>query len=137
MSLTKLSTRFADSTPKIESMITMYGSNLQVDLQQRGVEFSQLFKRFDHMRAALLEPMPPMERELNDNEVNSMAVLDQYDARSCFVDQSICYKNGDTSPMRCHVNDASRPIEIRSVNRVATFSAVSIGSGQSERNGNF
>ncbi len=38
---------------------------LQIDLQQRGVEFSQLFRKFDHMRAALLEPMPPMERDTN------------------------------------------------------------------------
>ncbi len=35
----------------------------QVDLQQRGVEYSQLFRKFEHMRAALLEPMPPMEKD--------------------------------------------------------------------------
>ena len=63
MSLTKLSTRFPNATPKIQEIIDAFGSHLQIDLQQRGVEFSQLFRKFDHMRAALLEPMPPMERD--------------------------------------------------------------------------
>ena len=50
MSLTKLSTRFPRATPKIQEIIDAFGSHLQVDLQQRGLEFSQLFKKFDHMR---------------------------------------------------------------------------------------
>ena len=63
MSITKLSTRFPNATPKIQEIINAFGSNLQIDLQQRGVEFSQLFRKFDNMRAALLEPMPPMEKD--------------------------------------------------------------------------
>ena len=72
MSLTKLSTRFPNATPKIQEIIDAFGSHLQIELQQRGAEFSQLFRKFDHMRAALLEPMPPMERDtsmLNDTDV--------------------------------------------------------------------
>ena len=64
VSVTKLSTRFPGATPKIQDIIDAFGSHLEVDLQQRGVEFSQLFKRFDSMRSALLEPMPPMERDM-------------------------------------------------------------------------
>ena len=64
MSVAKLSTRFpGGSTPKIQEIIDAFGSHLEIDLQQRGVEFSQLFRKFDGMRAALLEPMPPMERD--------------------------------------------------------------------------
>ena len=40
-----------------------FGSHLEIDLQQRGVEFSQLFRKHNAMRTALLEPMPPMERD--------------------------------------------------------------------------
>lgn len=32
-----------------------------MELQQRGVEFSQLFTRYDALRPALMERMPPME----------------------------------------------------------------------------
>lgn len=39
----------------------MFGCNLNVELQQRGIEFSQLFRKYDHLRPALLERMPPME----------------------------------------------------------------------------
>lgn len=63
MSLTKLSTRFPSATPKIQEIIGVFASHVQIDLQQRGAEFSQLFRNFDNMRAALLEPMPPFERD--------------------------------------------------------------------------
>jgi AP-1 complex subunit gamma-1 len=42
-------------------IIDSFGSHLNVDLQQRGVEFSQLFKDFSHLRDGLLEKMPPMQ----------------------------------------------------------------------------
>ena len=38
-----------------------FGCHLNVELQQRGVEFSQLFTRHEALRPALLERMPPME----------------------------------------------------------------------------
>ncbi|XP_014204576.1 AP-1 complex subunit gamma-1 isoform X2 [Copidosoma floridanum] len=68
LSLTKLSSRFqrGNDTPppfyrKIRHIIDTFGSNLNIELQQRGIEFSQLFKKYDHLRPALLERMPPME----------------------------------------------------------------------------
>lgn len=67
MSVTKLSTRFPNSTPKIQEIIDDFGCHLEIDLQQRGVEFSTLFRQFDGMRAAILEPMPPMERDTSMN----------------------------------------------------------------------
>uniref|UniRef100_A0ABD2WIW1 AP-1 complex subunit gamma n=1 Tax=Trichogramma kaykai TaxID=54128 RepID=A0ABD2WIW1_9HYME len=68
LSLTKLSTRFQrgndETLPfyrKIRQIIDTFGSNLNIELQQRGIEFSQLFRKYDHLRPALLERMPPME----------------------------------------------------------------------------
>jgi len=63
MSLTKLSTRFNSATSSIQQTIDAFGSHLDVDLQQRGVEFGQLFRSQSSMRPQLLEPMPPMERD--------------------------------------------------------------------------
>ncbi|XP_016837777.1 AP-1 complex subunit gamma-1 isoform X4 [Nasonia vitripennis] len=68
LSLTKLSTRFQrgnDMLPpfyrKIRQIIDTFGSNLHIELQQRGIEFSQLFRKYDHLRPSLLERMPAME----------------------------------------------------------------------------
>lgn len=54
---------------KIRQIIDAFGSHLNVELQQRGVEFSQLFKKYEYLRPALLERMPPMEvaRTSHDN----------------------------------------------------------------------
>ncbi|XP_077983462.1 AP-1 complex subunit gamma-1-like isoform X2 [Glandiceps talaboti] len=59
--LMKLSTRFTTAVDYIKKVISAYGPSLDVELQQRSVEYSALFKGFDHMRPALLERMPPME----------------------------------------------------------------------------
>lgn len=42
-------------------IIETFGTHLDVELQQRGIEFTQLFKAYNHLRPALLEKMPPMQ----------------------------------------------------------------------------
>lgn len=44
----------------VKDIIETFGSHLNIDLQQRGVEFSQLFGNYNHLREALLEKMPAM-----------------------------------------------------------------------------
>jgi len=61
MSLVKLSTRFNCDTDKIREVVEVFGSHVHMELQQRGVEFTQLFGKYDHLRRPLLERMPPME----------------------------------------------------------------------------
>ncbi|XP_075220682.1 adaptor protein complex 1, gamma subunit isoform X2 [Lycorma delicatula] len=60
-SLTKLSTRFQSETNKIRELIEAFGSHVNMELQQRGVEYTQLFGKYNHLRSGLLERMPPME----------------------------------------------------------------------------
>ncbi|XP_075911119.1 AP-1 complex subunit gamma-1 isoform X3 [Petromyzon marinus] len=57
----KLSTRFS-STNRIRKVVSIYGSSIDMELQQRAVEYTTLFHKFDYMRPALLERMPVMER---------------------------------------------------------------------------
>ncbi|XP_072389178.1 AP-1 complex subunit gamma-1 isoform X1 [Diabrotica undecimpunctata] len=72
MSLMKLSTRFNSTHNKIQQIISSFCSSLHVELQQRGVEYSQLFGKYSHLRPALLERMPPMEitRTQTENQTN-------------------------------------------------------------------
>jgi len=63
VSLTKLSTRFPGSAGSIQAVVEAFSTNLDVDLQQRGVEFGQLFKSQNTLRPQVLEPMPPLERD--------------------------------------------------------------------------
>lgn len=72
MSLTKLSTRFNSTNNKIQQIISSFCSSLHVELQQRGVEYSQLFGKYSHLRPPLLERMPPMEltRSQSDHHTN-------------------------------------------------------------------
>uniref|UniRef100_A0A673KR70 AP-1 complex subunit gamma-1-like n=1 Tax=Sinocyclocheilus rhinocerous TaxID=307959 RepID=A0A673KR70_9TELE len=57
----KLSTRITDNNLKIY-IVSIYGSCIDLELQQRAVEYNALFKKYDHMRAAVLERMPVMDK---------------------------------------------------------------------------
>ncbi len=65
----KLSARFTHSSERIQKMTTPYTQSLDTELQQRSVEFSALITSHDHMRAGLLERMPPMEKK-EEKQVN-------------------------------------------------------------------
>uniref|UniRef100_A0AAZ3SK37 AP-1 complex subunit gamma n=1 Tax=Oncorhynchus tshawytscha TaxID=74940 RepID=A0AAZ3SK37_ONCTS len=51
-----------DLLNRIKKVVSIYGSSIDVELQQRAVEYNALFKKYDHMRPALLERMPIMEK---------------------------------------------------------------------------
>lgn len=57
---------------EIKCIIDAFGSHLNVDLQQRSVEFSQLFKTHSNLRPALLEKMPPMQVSRVQNDSNDL-----------------------------------------------------------------
>ncbi|XP_048464139.1 AP-1 complex subunit gamma-1-like [Rhincodon typus] len=68
----KLSTRLQSSTNRIRKAVSIYGSSLDVELQQRAVEYSALFMRFDHMRPALLERMPLIQKSAANGPVQTV-----------------------------------------------------------------
>lgn len=49
---------------------------MNVDLQQRGIEFSQLFRNHNNLRPALLEKMPPMQITRNMSQENGDSTQD-------------------------------------------------------------
>lgn len=56
------------SFSEIKDIIETFGSHLNIDLQQRGVEFAQLFGSHSHLRESLLEKMPAMTiNKMNGN----------------------------------------------------------------------
>ncbi|XP_058826477.1 AP-1 complex subunit gamma-1 isoform X3 [Topomyia yanbarensis] len=72
VSLAKLSTRIQskDEEAKAKQIIEAFGTHLHIDLQQRGVEFSQLFLEYSHLRPALLEKMPKIQKSLTNGTDN-------------------------------------------------------------------
>ncbi|XP_052229804.1 AP-1 complex subunit gamma-1-like isoform X2 [Dreissena polymorpha] len=69
--LMKLSTRFTHTKDAILTVTSRYSSSTQTELQQRAVEYTTIFRKYDHMRSALLEPMPLMQKS------RSTAVLEE------------------------------------------------------------
>lgn len=57
MAMIKLSTRFSQADEAIRSAITVFGTNMNLELQQRSAEFVELLKKHG-LRSALLERMP-------------------------------------------------------------------------------
>lgn len=58
----KLSTRFANSTDRIRTIISIYATTHDTELQQRSNEYTTIFEGFNHLRPALLERMPVADR---------------------------------------------------------------------------
>ncbi|XP_020609742.1 AP-1 complex subunit gamma-1-like [Orbicella faveolata] len=73
----KLSTRFTATMERIKNVINQFEVNMDVELQQRGVEFGSLFNKHDSMRSALLEKMPVMESKLSPEPVTNGEVPSQ------------------------------------------------------------
>lgn len=63
LAVLKLSVRFTETNERIEKIVKPYSRSLDMELQQRSVEFLSLTKSYKHIAGPLLERMPPMERE--------------------------------------------------------------------------
>ncbi|XP_048867521.1 AP-1 complex subunit gamma-like 2 [Brienomyrus brachyistius] len=71
----KLSTRISRNVDRIRSIVSIYGSCIDVELQQRAVEYNALFKKYDHMRAAVLERMPVIDKSSPGHDNGEPAVI--------------------------------------------------------------
>lgn len=60
--LMKLSVRFPDNSSRVKQIMDIYGCHMNVELQQRAVEFCTLFSRHGNLRPSLLEKMPPLTK---------------------------------------------------------------------------
>ncbi|XP_050076880.1 AP-1 complex subunit gamma-1 [Anopheles maculipalpis] len=100
VSLAKLSTRIRskEEETRVKQMIEAFGSHLNIDLQQRGVEFAQLFRDYSHLRPALLEKMPKIQKTLpNGTDVDGGGAFD--DQQQPSIDLIEGGDDGDSSLM--------------------------------------
>lgn len=68
--LGKLTTRFPDHKDQIKSVMSIYGCNMNLELQQRAVEYNSILKRYENLRDGLFEQMPPIELKTNNYPIN-------------------------------------------------------------------
>lgn len=59
--LIKLTTRFPVLSEHVQSIMSVYGCNMNLDLQQRAVEYHTVLKKFDNLKEGLYEQMQPFE----------------------------------------------------------------------------
>ncbi|XP_040157950.1 AP-1 complex subunit gamma-1-like [Anopheles arabiensis] len=72
VSLAKISVRIDGCIPEIQNIINAFRVHMNIDLQQRANEFSQLFTNYKHLRTSLLEKMPKLKlSELTTSEYNA------------------------------------------------------------------
>lgn len=64
----KLTTRFTTCTEQIQYIINNFTTNTDVELQQRSVEYDAIFRKYETLRPGLLERMPTVKAESNNNE---------------------------------------------------------------------
>ncbi|RNA25888.1 AP-1 complex subunit gamma-1-like isoform X1 [Brachionus plicatilis] len=59
--LIKLTTRFPVLNEHVQSIMSVYGCNMNLDLQQRAVEYHSVLKNYDNLKDGLYEQMQPFE----------------------------------------------------------------------------
>lgn len=66
--LFKLSARFPDHSAQVKIFIDSSTTNLNLELQQRSIEFSTIFSRHEDLLSAIFERMPPIEKALREED---------------------------------------------------------------------
>ncbi|KAH9503437.1 AP-1 complex subunit gamma-1, partial [Bulinus truncatus] len=89
----KLSSRFPNSTLRLKQTIALYGSSTNVELQQRSVEYTNVFSKFDHIRPALLEHMPLIESHPHSLDVSYQDRQDDISLLSDSISKSAQHNN--------------------------------------------
>ncbi|RWS14031.1 AP-1 complex subunit gamma-1-like protein [Dinothrombium tinctorium] len=74
--LIKLTVRFPSQASRIKPIIDSYGCHMNVEIQQRSVEFSTLFSKHDELRPSLFDRMPPMKSSSEKKEKVQNEALD-------------------------------------------------------------
>lgn len=65
--LFKLSVRYPNQSAEVKRLTDGFTTNLNIELQQRSIEFSSIFSRHEDLMPAVFERMPPMEKPTNNN----------------------------------------------------------------------
>lgn len=75
-SLVKLTIRFPHLTQNIQSVLSFYGCNMSLELQQRAVEYNSIVRMHPNLQEGLFEQMPALEMKANQPYTNGFNVDD-------------------------------------------------------------
>jgi AP-1 complex subunit gamma-1 len=121
--LMKLSTRFPSCSDRIQSIMTYYACNMNLELQTRAVEYTSLFTKHNIIRPSIVERMPVLisnqtsntnnteQEELpsNDRQTNHVSSNEPVDNLLKILDEPI-QTNGDFPGIINHTHQLN-PLE--------------------------
>uniref|UniRef100_A0A672HSE2 AP-1 complex subunit gamma n=1 Tax=Salarias fasciatus TaxID=181472 RepID=A0A672HSE2_SALFA len=91
----KLSTRITENVDRIRSIVSIYGSCIDVELQQRAVEYNALFKKYDHMRCSDRDPSVEYMQHFFTSPSSAAPTVTVYDKAGVSLTLS-CEKQSDS-----------------------------------------
>ncbi|CAF0873299.1 unnamed protein product [Rotaria sordida] len=80
--LMKLSTRFPSCSDQIQSVMTVYACNMNLELQTRAVEYTSLFTKHNSIRSSIVERMPVLMNNQPSTTNNEEQTYEQEDSSS-------------------------------------------------------
>ncbi|CAF1363684.1 unnamed protein product [Adineta ricciae] len=105
--LMKLSTRFPSCSDRIQSVMTVYACNMNLELQTRAVEYTSLFTKHNPIRPSIVERMPVLVSNAASNTANEETSYEQEESPS-FNGQN--HSAQATNPSE-HVNDLFKMLD--------------------------
>jgi AP-1 complex subunit gamma-1 len=82
--LMKLSTRFPICSDQIQSIMTVYACNMNLELQTRAVEYTSLFTKHNPIRSSIVERMPVLVSNQTSNTNTDEVTYEQEESSSSF-----------------------------------------------------
>lgn len=80
--LIKLSNRFPHLTDQIQSIMSVYGCNMNLELQQRAVEYYSIIRNHENLKEGLFEQMPVLEMKTSSTYSNGVNCDDSQEPMS-------------------------------------------------------
>ncbi|KAJ3677487.1 hypothetical protein LUZ60_003211 [Juncus effusus] len=96
VSLLKLSSRFPPTSQRVKEIVTQHKGNVELELQQRSIEFSSIIQRHSNIKSTLLERMPVIDEA--SYLTKRSAGSDAKSTSSPFEKQTIKIPNGVAKP---------------------------------------
>ncbi|CAF0776407.1 unnamed protein product [Didymodactylos carnosus] len=118
--LMKLSTRFPSCSDRIQTVMTIYTCNMNLELQTRAVEYTSLFTKHNSLRSSIVERMPvvvnnQMQSSVNEQQQQQQSTDDNVQTAASSESSTLNSNSKPAEENPLHILDEIQPVVINDI----------------------